>query len=63
MLYRLAMLLAAVSVVLALYAAMRRRLGAIGLAVGMLVLLALAGVLLAFTLPGVRVPWYSRRLS
>ena len=51
-LYRLAMLLAGLAVVLSLFALVRRRLGAVGLAVGMLVVLALAGVLLAFTLPG-----------
>ena len=51
-LYRLAMLLAGLWVVLSLFALLRRRLGAVGLAVGMLVVLALAGVLLAFTLPG-----------
>jgi Peptidase family M28 len=53
LLYRLAMLLAGLGAVLALFALVRRRLGAIGLAVGMLVVLALAGVPLAFTLPGV----------
>jgi hypothetical protein len=53
MLYRLAMLLAGLGVVLSLFALVRRRLGAVSLAVGMLVVLALAGVLLAFTLPGV----------
>jgi Peptidase family M28 len=52
-LYRLAMLLAGLAAVLCLFALVRRRLGAVGLAVGMLVVLALAGVLLAFTLPGV----------
>ena len=52
-LYRLAMLLASLAAVLSLFALVRRRLGAVGLAVGMLVVLALAGVLLAFTLPGV----------
>jgi hypothetical protein len=51
--YRLAMLLAGLATVLALFALVRRRLGAAGLAVGMLVVLALAGVLLAFTLPGI----------
>jgi hypothetical protein len=50
--YRLAMLLAGLAVALSLFALVRRRLGAVGLAVGMLVLLALAGVVLAFTLPG-----------
>jgi hypothetical protein len=53
MLYRLAMLLAGLGVVLSLFALVRRRLGAVSLAVGMLVVLALAGVLLAFTVPGV----------
>ena len=52
-LYRLAMLLAGLAVALSLFALVRRRLGAVGLAVGMLVVLALAGVPLAFTLPGV----------
>ena len=52
-LYRLAMLLAGLAVVLSFFALLRRRLRAVGLAVGMLVMLALAGVLLAFTLPGV----------
>ncbi len=52
-LYRFAMLLAGLAAVLSLFALVRRRLGAVGLAVGMLVVLALAGVLLAFTLPGV----------
>jgi Peptidase family M28 len=50
--YRLAMLLAGLAAVLSLFALVRRRLGAVGLAVGMLVVLALAGVVLAFTLPG-----------
>ena len=50
--YRLAMLVAGLWVVVSVFALLRRRLGAIGLAVGMLVLLALAGVLLAFTVPG-----------
>jgi hypothetical protein len=50
LLYRLAMLLAGLAAVLALFALLRRRLGAVGLAVGMLVVLALTGVLLAFTL-------------
>ena len=50
--YRLAMLLAGLWVVVSVYALLRRRLGAVGLAVGMLVLLALAGVLLAVTVPG-----------
>jgi Peptidase family M28 len=53
LLYRLAMLVAGLAAVLSLFALVRRRLGAVGLAVGMLVVLALAGVLLAFTLPGV----------
>jgi hypothetical protein len=53
LLYKLAMLLAGLAAVLSLFALVRRRLGAVGLAVGMLVVLALAGVLLAFTLPGV----------
>ena len=52
-LYRLAMLLAGLAAVLSLFALVRRWLGAVGLAVGMLVVLALAGVFLAFTLPGV----------
>ena len=52
-LYRFAMLLAALAAVLSLVALIRRRLGAVGLTVGMLVVLALAGVLFAFTLPGV----------
>jgi len=52
-LYRLAMLLAGLAAVLSVFALVRRWLGAVGLAVGMLVVLALAGVLLAFTLPGI----------
>ena len=52
LLYRLAMLLAGLWVVVSLFALLRRRLGAVGLAVGMLVVLAVAGVLLAFTVPG-----------
>jgi hypothetical protein len=52
-LYRFAMLLAGLAAVLCFFALVRRRLGTVGLAVGMLVVLALAGVLLAFTLPGV----------
>ena len=52
-LYRFAMLLAGLAAVLSLFALVRRRLGAVGLTVGMLFVLALAGVLLAFTLPGV----------
>jgi hypothetical protein len=51
--YRFAMLLAGLAAVLLIFALVRRRLGAVGLAVGMLVVLALAGVLFAFTLPGV----------
>ena len=46
------MLLAGLWVVVSVFALLRRRLGAVGLAVGMLVLLALAGVLLAVTVPG-----------
>jgi hypothetical protein len=53
LLYRLAMLLAGLAAVLSLFALLRRRLGAVGLTVGMLVVLALTGALLAFTLPGV----------
>ena len=52
-LYRLAMLLAGLAAVISVFALVRRWLGAVGLAVGMLVVLALAGVLLAFTLPGI----------
>jgi hypothetical protein len=52
MLYRLAMLLAGLWVVVSMFALLRRRLGAVGLALGMLVVLVLAGVLLAFSLPG-----------
>ena len=52
-LYRLAMLLAGLGVVLGLYAILRPRLRAAELAAGMLVLLGLVGVLLALTLPGV----------
>ena len=52
-LYRLAMLLAGLAVVVSVFALVRRWLGAVVLAIGMLVLLALAGVLLAFTLPGI----------
>ena len=51
--YRLAMLLASSAAVLSMFALARRRLGAVGLAVGMFVVLALTGVLLAFTLPGI----------
>jgi hypothetical protein len=52
-LYRLAMLLAGLGVVLGLYAILRPRLRAAELATGMLVVLGLVGVLLALTLPGV----------
>jgi Peptidase family M28 len=52
-LYRLAMLLAGLGVVLGLYAILRPRLRAAELATGMLVLLGLVGVLLALTVPGV----------
>ena len=52
-LYRLAMLLAGLGVVLGLYAILRRWLRAVELAAGMLIVLGLAGVLLAMTLPGV----------
>jgi Peptidase family M28 len=52
-LYRLAMLLAGLGVVLGLYAILRPRLRAAELAAGMLVLLGLVGVLLALTVPGV----------
>src|SRR5829696_511570 len=52
-LYRFAMLLAGLAAVLSLFPLVRRRLGAVGLTVGMVFVLALAGVLLAFTLPGV----------
>ena len=52
-LYRFAMLLASLAAVLSLFALVRRWLGAVGLAAGMLVVLAVAGVLVAFTLPGV----------
>ena len=52
-LYRLAMLLAGLAAVISVFALVRRWLGAVGLTVGMLVVLALAGVLLAFTLPGI----------
>ncbi|HET9565262.1 MAG TPA: M28 family peptidase [Mycobacterium sp.] len=51
-LYRLAILLSGLAVALSLFALVGRRLGAVGLAVGMLVVLAVGGVLLAFTLPG-----------
>ncbi len=51
--YRLAMLMAGLAAVLSVFALVRRRLSAVGLAVGMLVVLALAGVLLAFTVPGI----------
>lgn len=50
--YRLAMLLAGLWVVVSVFALARRRLGAAGLAVGMLVVLSITGALLAFTLPG-----------
>ncbi|MBD0293033.1 MAG: M28 family peptidase [Jiangellaceae bacterium] len=52
-LYRLAVLLAGLGVVLGLYAVVRPRLRAAELATGMLAVLGLVGVLLAFTLPGV----------
>ena len=52
-LYRFAMLLASLAAVLSLFALVRRWLGAVGLAAGMLVVLAVAGVLVAFTLLGV----------
>ena len=52
-LYRLAMLLAGLGVVLGLYAILRPRLRAAALATGMLAVLGLVGVLLALTLPGV----------
>jgi hypothetical protein len=52
-LYRLAMLLAGLGVVLGLYAIVRPRLRAAELATGMLAVLGLVGVLLALTLPGV----------
>ena len=52
-LYRLAMLLAGLTVVLGLYAILRSRLRAAELATGMLVVLGLVGVLLALALPGV----------
>jgi hypothetical protein len=52
-LYRLAMLLAGLGVVLGLYAILRPRLRAAELAAGMLVLLGLVGVLFALTVPGV----------
>jgi len=52
-LYRLAVLLAGLGVVLGLYAIVRRRLRATELATGMLIVLGLVGVLLAVTLPGV----------
>jgi hypothetical protein len=55
-LYQLAMLFAGLSVVLAFYLPVRRRLGAVGLAAGTLVVLALTEMLLAFTLPGVSGP-------
>lgn len=52
-LYRFAMLLASLAAVRSLFALVRRWLGAVGLAAGMLVVLAVAGVLVAFTLLGV----------
>jgi hypothetical protein len=52
-LYRPAMLLAGLGVVLGLYAIVRPRLRAAALATGMLAVLGLVGVLLALTLPGV----------
>jgi Peptidase family M28 len=52
-LYRLAMLLAGLGVVLGLCAVVRPRLRAAELATGMLAVLGLVGVLLALTLPGV----------
>ena len=52
-LYRLAMLLAGLGVVLGLYAILRPRLRAAELASGMLVLLGLVGLLFAVTVPGV----------
>jgi uncharacterized membrane protein YhaH (DUF805 family) len=53
MLYRLAVLLAGLGVVLGLYAILRRRLHDAELATGMLIVLGLVGVLLSVTLPGV----------
>jgi Peptidase family M28 len=53
LLYRLAMLLAGLGVVLGLYAILRRWLRAAELATGMLIVLGLVGVVFAFTLPGV----------
>ncbi|HJY46032.1 MAG TPA: M28 family peptidase, partial [Propionibacteriaceae bacterium] len=53
LLYKLAMLFAGLAAVLSLFALLRRRLGGVGFAAGMLVVLAIAGVLLAFTVPGV----------
>jgi hypothetical protein len=52
-LYQLAMLLAGLSVVLSLYALVRHRLRGTDLAVGTLLVLALAGALLAVTVPDV----------
>ena len=52
-LYRIAMLLVGLGVALGLYAILRPRLRAAELATGMLIVLGLVGVLLAFTLPGV----------
>lgn len=52
LLYRLAMLLAGLWIVVTASGLLRRRVGASGLAAGMLVLLALAGVLVTVTVPG-----------
>jgi hypothetical protein len=52
-LYRVAMLIAGLAAVLSVFALVRRWLSGVVLAVGMLIVLGLAGVLLAFTLPGV----------
>lgn len=52
-LYQVAVLLAGLGVVLALYAMLRRRLGADALAAGALLFLALTGALLSFLQPGV----------
>jgi Peptidase family M28 len=51
--YRVAMLLAGLATVIAVFALVRRWLNVVVLAVGMLLVLGLAGILLAFTLPGV----------
>ncbi|HZA03968.1 MAG TPA: M28 family peptidase, partial [Propionibacteriaceae bacterium] len=51
--YRLATLVAGLWAVVSVFALLRRRLDAVSVAVGMLLLLALAGVPLAVTLPGV----------